>query len=196
MVSQRLTRRVLGPPVRVMCLLGALTALSACVEASEAWPQGTPGAENAAMDAFQVTHLPATATPTYFDFESKVQLIGYEVHAVEPRPNGRVRVTWYWRASAPPAGDWKLFTHVITAHGQQIGQVDDAGALRRAGSISTWRPGSIYRDEQEFTLPPNAEPPFVTVAVGVWTDVFRLNVTSGLQDQMNRALVVRVPSGS
>ncbi|MBX3182903.1 MAG: hypothetical protein KIT72_18080 [Polyangiaceae bacterium] len=180
---------------QVACLLGALTTLSACVDPSEAWPQGTPGAENAAMDAFQVSQVPPSATSTYFDFESKVQLIGYEVNEVEARPGGRVRITWYWRASAPPVGDWKLFTHVITQHGRQIAQVDAAGPLRGAGSVSSWRRGAIYKDEQEFTLPPDAEPPFITLGVGVWTDVFRLNVTSGLQDHMNRALVVRIPTG-
>src|SRR5690606_9016187 len=159
-----------------------------------ATPQSTgPVAPNDAMEALRVPVLPATATRARYDFESKVELVGYELGPVQAKPGANIKVTWYWRASAPPRGDWFLFTHLLDEGGRQIANFDRPGALRAAGSISSWQPGAIYADEQQFQLPADLNTPFVTLSVGVWSGVVRLDLLGGLADRNNRALVIRLP---
>lgn len=180
-----------------LLLAGSVLLLPACIDpkvdpSAQPEPPG-PVAPNPAMEALRVPALPATATRARYDFESKVELVGYELDPVQAKPGANIKVTWYWRASAPPQGDWFLFTHLLDQGGRQFANYDRPGSLRAAGSISSWQKGAIYADQQEFQLPADLNTPYVTIAVGVWSGLVRLDIIGGLADRKNRALVIRLP---
>ncbi|MGE0321584.1 MAG: hypothetical protein AB7K71_09460 [Polyangiaceae bacterium] len=166
--------------------------LGACVE-PQADAGGPPPGPNKQMEALAVPELPEGAVLSHFDFESRVSLEGYKLDQTSVKPGGRVKITFYWRGDNPPQGDWHLFTHLLDSSGRQLANFDAVGPLRGAGSISSWQRGKLYVDEQEIDLPRDLDTPFVTLAVGVWTGVVRLDLIGGVNDDKNRALVVRLP---
>ncbi len=166
--------------------------LGACVE-PQADAGGAPAGSSEAMEALGVPELPEGAVRSHFDFGSRVSLEGYKLDQTSVQPGGHVKVTFYWRGDKPPQGDWHLFTHLLDSSGRQLANFDQVGPLRSAGSISSWQRGKLYVDEQDIELPKDLDTPFVTLAVGVWTGVVRLDVIGGVTDDKNRALVVRLP---
>lgn len=170
----------------------SLLWLGACVEPQGDASEATAG-PNEQMEALAISELPEGAVRRHFDFGSRVSLEGYKVEQTSVQPGGHVKITFYWRGSKPLKGDWRLFTHLLDSSGRQLANFDTVGPLRSAGSISSWQPGKLYVDEQDIELPKDLNTPFITLAVGVWTGVVRLDVIGGVTDDKNRALVVLLP---
>lgn len=178
--------------------LATLALSTGCLEPAAITSQTSQLSEEqaATLNGLSLEALPASATPVRFNFESKVQLVGYEVNASSVRRGGQVKVTWYWSASSPPPGDWKLFTHLLTADGHQIANFDRVGPLRSAGSVSQWNKSKIYVDEQVIDVPADLKTPFIHLGVGVWSGELRLDLLGGVNDTKNRAIAVRLPVAS
>lgn len=170
----------------------SLLCLGACVD-PQGDSSGAPAGPSEQMEALAIQELPEGAVRRHFDFESRVSLAGYKLDQTSAQPGGNVKITFYWRGDSPPQGDWRLFTHLLDSSGRQLANFDSVGPLRNAGSISSWQRGKLYVDEQVIQLPRDLDTPFITLAVGVWTGVVRLDVIGGMTDDKNRALVVHLP---
>jgi len=145
----------------------------------------------AELRAFVFDTLPADVQHrTLIDFENKVQLVGYEL-APEGvlEEGGKVSLTLYWRPleqlrSDPEGPKWKVFTELLDTRGREVldGRLGPASTLRRSLPPEEWRPGKIYVDQAEVTLP---DP--------VWSDQVQLTV--GFEKQWDYPLRPEMGTG-
>lgn len=145
---------------------------------------------------------------TFFDFDGKVHLIGYDLASDSVAPGQDVKLTLYWQSVKPLGPGWRLYTHVLDGSGVPVrgGNEDNVGPLRKvedpgqknehqALGPSRWQPGKIYVDKQLFKLPEAVHTAAALIAVGIWRDDIRLEVLSGPTDGQNGAIVARVKTG-
>jgi hypothetical protein len=148
--------------------------------------------------------------PTFIDFEGKVQIIGWELDQTGVvGPGQKFKLKLYWRSSRALGPGFSLFTHFVAPGGLRVDaniggvSMDDMGPLRSRSGVgsaqalgpSAWQPGKIYVDEQELEMPRQVNVPEVSVVVGVWKGVNRLDVISGPADRERRAIVTHVKTG-
>src|SRR6188508_3121665 len=185
--------RPFGTRAALVALLPSVMFVSGCVD------QSRPSREETvlALQKHILDALPkSVAHPLKFNFDNKVQLLGY---AIEPekgqRPGTRVKLTMYWKLTQDLEEGWSLFTHVVDAAGQRLLNIDNIGPLREwRGASQTfppgdWAVGKIYVDEQSFTIPDEARGEQLDVVVGIWKGEQRLKVVEGPHDAENRAKV-------
>jgi hypothetical protein len=173
-----------------------LAFTSACAPAAK---QEAP----ADLAAFALERLPDDVkNPTFIDFGSKVQLVGYDVSPQDSaKPGDSVKMTLYWKRTGPLQPGWRLFTHVDDDRGRQISNFDREGAFRSAlgakeSGLSILELGKIYTDEQTFAVPKaDVVTPKITIVVGVWNEAMRLPVVSGPSDGHAAAIVTHLSTG-
>lgn len=199
--------------VNICMLLGVGLALG-CGSPGKAGTGTEPTKElDPSLQAFVLDKLPKTVQhETYLDFGGKVQLLGYDVSPSDVAPPGsKISLTLYWQRTGSLDKGWKLFTHILDARGRQIAQYDDAGPLRKASGDgnqalgpSDWKVGKIYVDELSFEVPRylmrgDEKVPLrtseITLAVGVWKDMVRLDVLGGNSDAHRRGFVTNLKTG-
>jgi hypothetical protein len=178
-----------------------------------------PGAEPEKIEPeFQALALPSVPadvqTSAFVDFGGKVHLVGWEVSpAGTAAPGSTVSLKLYWRSvkKAPPC--YRLYTHLTGPDGKIVA-FDDVGPLRTSSDgvprfpPSAWTPGTVYVDEQRFTVPRDIEAPTLALSVGLSCPVFeeqdgktekvgefKLGVLSGVSDGKDGALVARFKTG-
>ncbi|MBK7579982.1 MAG: hypothetical protein IPI67_07215 [Myxococcales bacterium] len=194
----------------VRLALGAMLSWS-LVGCSQPEPKQDPASIDTNLAAYVLDEVPSDVkNPTFVDFESKVQLIGWEI---EPTgviaPGQPMKLKLYWKSSQKLSPGWSLFTHLVAPGGARIDAnvngiaFDDMGPLRsRTGGNSmqalppsAWQPGKIYVDMQDLQMPQQVHVPEVSIVVGVWKGQSRLDVISGSSDRERRAIVVNVRTG-
>jgi hypothetical protein len=161
-----------------------------------------PAVDSSGVAGFVVPALPEDAKPAFFDFGSKVRIIGT---AVSPErsaaPGTPVKVRFYWERVSPLEPGWNLFTHVEDDGGKQLRNFDKEGAFRAAltskpGGLAQLELGKIYADEQTVEIPKADEAtPQVSIIVGVWSDAMRLPLVSGVTNGHDAALVAHFETG-
>lgn len=115
-----------------------------------------------------VAKLPADTTAVYARWDG-IELLGYRVETRAVYPQGALRVTLYWRATAPPASDYSLYLHLFGRDMQQIGALDSypGGGSLPARALPT---GRIVADR--YVIPLDAAealaPSALKLQVGWW----------------------------
>lgn len=140
---------------------------------------------------------PTPQHPVSFNFDNKVELLGYDINVQNEtlRPGQSVTITWYWRCRAPTGDGWRLFTHLDDSNGPRTNQ-DNVGETRRAYQPERWHAGEYIRDVQSFELPADWDSPTVRIHVGLWKDATRLPVTpADRTDGDRRARVLTLNTG-
>ncbi len=129
----------------------ALTALLAMREGG-AWVRSAPG------EARLAGH------PLDARLGEDIALLGYDL-AGSARPGGRLDVTLYWYAAAPPDAGYHSFLH-FTPGGPPVAQADKLDP----GEIGTraWTPDGFVRDEYVLHLPDGLPPGTYELRVGLW----------------------------
>jgi hypothetical protein len=167
-------------------------------------PKQAPAPLSAALADHVLDDVPSDLeNRTFIDFGGKVHVVGVRI---EPkgivRPGEKVKLRLYWRSVEPLTPGWSLFTHLVNARGQRLENVDNVGPLRERGAAgeqalapSSWQPGKVYVDEQEFEMPRGISDSVVTIVVGVWKGNARLSVISGSADRENRAIIAHIKTG-
>jgi hypothetical protein len=176
------------------CLAIVMGALGGCAAA--------PAADGSDLSSFVVARVPDTATKTFVDFGSKVQLVGYEfTPSGSVAPGGALKATLYWKRVGGLDPEWSLFTHVDDDRGRQIRNYDRVGGFRTAlvgntTGLSRLELGKIYADEQTVEIPRGRElTPKIVFVVGVWQDKVRLPVLSGTANGSSAAVVGAFSTG-
>ncbi len=138
--------------------------------------------------------IPADIERLGIVFGDRMELIGYEMRAVEAYPGDAVPITLYWRAVAPMAEDYSVFVHLLSDNDLIVGQRD---MYPGQGTFPTslWRVGDIVADT--YVVPVRAgtlTPATATVEVGL----YRVETGARLaaQDQQGRAIGDHVRFGS
>src|SRR6187402_2442459 len=185
--------RRFGTRAALVALMPSVMLLSSCVD------QSRPSREEtiAELQKHILDALPkSVAHPLKFNFDNKVQLLGYAIEPEhEQRPGTRVKLTMYWKLTQDLEEGWNLFTHVVDAQGVRLLNIDNIGPLRewrgsgQAFPPGDWTVGKVYVDEQSFTIPKEAKGELLDVVVGIWKGEQRLKVVEGPHDAENRAKV-------
>lgn len=190
--SPRLTAR--RNLIAVSALLGlGVTLAPGCVSSPKKDKAKTEAkaAKNLAVDA-----LPEGAKKLEVNFDDKITLIGYELHAKgDVKPGDKVSYTLFWRVDKPLEDKaYRLFTHVFDGSKKRLLNIDKVGDLRQSDLIpSAWQAGKIYRDQQVLTVPKNASGNKLQVVTGFFKDNTRLKIVKGPQLGADGALALTIP---
>jgi hypothetical protein len=100
-------------------------------------------------------------------FSQGVQLIGYNLSAMETQAEAAVTVELFWQASGPLDQSYTVFAHLLDGGGNIIVQAD---GLPRHGHYPThfWGIGDVIVDPHTFILPTDAPPGPTTLRVGFY----------------------------
>jgi hypothetical protein len=98
---------------------------------------------------------------------NEIQLIGHALSASEVAPGETLLLTLYWQASAPPAGRYTVFTHLLDGADQIQAQMDSEP---QGGGLPTdrWTAGQIVQDNYALTVSPDAAPGPHLIEVGMY----------------------------
>jgi hypothetical protein len=118
------------------------------------------------------------------DLEGKVEFLGYDLKADNPKPGSKVEVTWYWQVKRPPGPGWRLFTHGIGGGEAKLNK-DTAGPIRGSFQPEHWKAGMIIKDPQSFKIPDNWASETLELRTGIWKGAARLKGKTGM-DRDNR----------
>jgi hypothetical protein len=149
---------------------GAATLVGCQARPGTAEPPLPQEVEPYVLDAVPVD----VANRTLIDFENKVQLVAYQLEPEGVVEEGaKVTLSLYWQPlerldANGEEGAWTVFTDLLGARGRPYpdGRLPAQGTLRRALPPARWRPGKIYLDQAEMTLPDPLWGPEVEFAVG------------------------------
>jgi hypothetical protein len=104
--------------------------------------------------------------PLGYRLGGEIALAGYDLSG--PLQAGvPLTVTLYWRAEAPPQGNYAVFVHLLDESGQQVAQHD---GLPRYGRYPTlaWHAGDVVPDEHVLDLPASLPAGRLHLAVGMY----------------------------
>ncbi len=133
--------------------------------------------------------LPPLEHPVEVEFGDEVRLAGYDLEQGE----GDLRLTLWWQAVRPPAGDYTVFVHLFDPNTQAIAAQSDAGPRGGAYPTSWWVEGEVV--SETVTLPLlDVAPGTYRLAAGLYDrTVTRLPaITSGGERLPNDRLVLPV----
>jgi len=113
---------------------------------------------------------------------NKVRLLGYNLLTPEMRPGDILQLTLFWQAIAPMNERYKVFTHVVDAHGHLVGQRDaEPGGGAKITTI--WEEGEQVADNYGLPILPATPPGDYLIEIGMYSleDGDRLRVIEGDQ---------------
>jgi hypothetical protein len=130
------------------------------------------------------------------DLGGYVTYLGNDVDRPTLAPGASVTVVHYWKVTAPPGPEWRVFAHVVGAGDQWLNI--DRTDMRTGYPPAEWKAGDVIRDEQKFTLPDGWKSPYAQVTVGLYRKggsgpEDRMRIESGPADAEARVLAVRFP---
>ncbi len=113
---------------------------------------------------------------------NKVRLLGYNLLTPETTPGDILQLTLFWQAIAPMNKRYKVFTHVVDAHGHLVGQRDaEPGGGAKITTI--WEEGEQVVDNYGLSILPATPPGDYLIDIGMYglEDGNRLPVIQGDQ---------------
>jgi hypothetical protein len=149
--------------------------------------------------AFAKAHLLSAApTPQFVvnaDIGGKIVYLGCDVDKTEVKPGDQVKVTHYYKITAAPGEDYRVFTHVAGSGTDWMNI--DASKMRSSYPVGDWKAGDIIKDEQTFTLKPSWSSAQAIIAFGVYKkgvngEDGRLDIVSGPKDGHRAVIAARL----
>jgi len=106
--------------------------------------------------------------PADFTLGDAIALRGYDAPA-RVAPGDTLRVALLWHTLAAPAGDYKVFVHLLTAAGEAAVQ-DDSKPVYWFYPTTDWQAGDYVRDGHILALPADLPRGDYTLAVGMYAE--------------------------
>jgi hypothetical protein len=128
--------------------------------------------------------------PVQVNLGNKVQLLGYSLPITEVMPGDILQLTLHWQAMAPMSERYKVFTHVLDAHGHLVGQRDaEPGGGAKITTI--WQPGEQIIDNYGLLILHATPPGKYSIEIGMYglNDGQRLPVLEGKRVIADRVLL-------
>jgi hypothetical protein len=122
----------------------------------------------------------AVPYPTNAQFDSFVNLRGYQISQTELHPDDPVDIDLYWEVTGQPPGNYLLFVHLIDDIGTIIAQRDTHPGLGNFPA-SQWRPGDRFIESIRLYLPETTYTPAAAhLNIGLYApnEGYRLGITS------------------
>lgn len=142
-----------------------------------------------------LTAVPSMKNAVNADLGGKVVYLGNDVDVETLVPGGKVTVTHYWRITAPPGKDWKIFAHVTGSTSKDWMNVDYTD-MRAGYPAGRWKAGDIIKDVQKFALKKDWTSPHAQLSIGMYRKggrsiKDRMPIVSGPHDDQSRVKVFR-----
>jgi hypothetical protein len=123
-------------------------------------------------------------------FAEPVTLAGHDLSATSCAPGETLNLALYWSASGSIAGNYQVFTHLLTPDGSLVAQSDQiAGADSYPTSL--WSSGTFIRNTFALHVPPNAPSGIYRIEVGLYDARGRLKLASGADRILLTEIVVK-----
>ncbi|MCP4536120.1 MAG: hypothetical protein GY832_03145 [Chloroflexi bacterium] len=101
--------------------------------------------------------------PINANFDDQAALVGYTLEPRVARPGKTIRLTLYWRASAPIETDYRIFAQVLGVENQTWANSDILPTI----PTSQWQPGQVVEDVHDLDIGLTTPPDFYDIVVGV-----------------------------
>ncbi len=143
----------------------------------------------------------AIPNPIDAQFDTLVNLRGYQIDRRSVHPGDTLRVDLYWEVTGQPPGKYLLFMHLIDEEGTMISQRDTHPGLGNFPS-DQWRPGDRFIESISMTVPETAYTNSrATLSVGLYAPgAYRLGITAadgtGLGDDLPLTTVKILPDST
>ena len=109
---------------------------------------------------------PRNLTSLRVEFGAEVALVGYRFDG-DAIPGGELQLTYAWYARTNPTAIYAVFSHLLTADGTLVAQVD--GWPQGGRMLTTqWQSGEYVEDRHVLPIPPDAPSGPYTVFVGLY----------------------------
>ena len=109
----------------------------------------------------------AIEQPLHANLGNQVRLLGYNLPTPEVMPGDIVQLTLFWQAIAPMQERYKVFTHILDAHGHMVGQRDaEPGGGAKITSI--WTQDEQVVDNYGLPILPATPPGEYVVEIGMY----------------------------
>jgi 4-amino-4-deoxy-L-arabinose transferase-like glycosyltransferase len=105
--------------------------------------------------------------PLDVNLGNKVQLVGYNLPASQVLPGDILQLTLFWQAITPMGERYKVFTHVLDAHGHLVGQ-RDAEPGGGAKITTHWQEGEQIIDNYGLPILPGTPPGEYRIEIGMY----------------------------
>ncbi len=141
----------------------------------------------------------AVPNPTNAQFDSMVNLRGYEISTRIVQPGDELVVKLYWEVTGQPPGNYLLFAHLINEDGLMIAQRDTHPGLGNFPT-SQWQVGDRFVDTIRLHMPETMmSPDEATLSIGLYAPgAYRLGITAadgtGLGDALPLATISLQPA--
>ncbi|MCR4407467.1 MAG: glycosyltransferase family 39 protein [Anaerolineae bacterium] len=110
---------------------------------------------------------PRISHPLRADLGDQVRFLGYDLKSDRVSPGGSVELTLYWQAQQAMDVNYTVFTQVLDANYQAVGQWDN-WPRRNAYPTKLWAAGEIVDDPYSIPIDPHAPSGEYTIAVGMY----------------------------
>jgi hypothetical protein len=135
---------------------------------------------------------PQIVHPRKDELDASIRLLGYDLEPQTLAPGDVLHLTLYWQSIETPAGNYKVFNHLVGPDGFLGGQADGlpGGSLVLTGE---WVPREVLIDRYEIAIDEDAPPGDYTLYTGMYRsdDGYRLPALDGAgQRWPNDAIVV------
>ena len=100
-----------------------------------------------------------------------ISLVGYDINKTTFQPGQKVYLQLWWRADAPPATDWTVFTHVLgpaKLDGSTVWAGLDGQPGQGSAPTRTWAAGDLILDEYQIQLPAEMPAGEYQIEVGLY----------------------------
>jgi hypothetical protein len=99
-----------------------------------------------------------------------------QVQSALPDTGSALYLVLYWRAQAPVAERYTIFTQLFNPQGELVAQQDN-WPVQGLAPTDTWQPGVVVRDTYRLPLPAEADPGSHRLSIGLYTAQGRQTLT-------------------
>ncbi len=101
-------------------------------------------------------------------FGSRIELIGYDVLALQAAQGETIELTLYWQALQPISRDYVVFANIIDPPTLTKYAASNAMPANWQRPTTTWQPGERIEDTHTLTINPDAPPGSYPIEVGLY----------------------------
>ncbi|PJF40482.1 MAG: DUF2142 domain-containing protein [Chloroflexi bacterium] len=101
-------------------------------------------------------------------FDNQIELLGYQLSDLSPKPGETTELTLYWRGLKDIADDYVVFVHIIEPQTNTIYAGSDAQPAQWTAPTSEWELGDVVEDTHSLEVRADAVPGIYELEIGLY----------------------------
>lgn len=156
----------------------ALVVASGCLPEVQSVKERRESFDRAALrGSVIVDEVPPGAKPVGAVFGERAELLAYELDPPQPKPGGRVRITFFWSSRRPMAEEYQVFIHGDAVGEKQSRIHGDHFPARGRYPTDVWQEGEVVKDEFSIYIPPGYGARHLGIFTGLYKGNYRVPLT-------------------